>query len=210
MKLPIVAERPQAGPFKTVASALTSQALLPNGQLELRIEHSTVRGVTPSMLRWWFENLGGEMALHGQAYPRYLLWHPKDHIHWELAKPSSNGGSGAGAFFRIVEAFDANPDHYVDSIEYVERLDESGISLVKRLAGVEVFRLEHSFSEAQGGTSYRSRMVIGATPRCLSYVVNRCLRPWVFSDAMATAWLTHNIEEVGMLEHILPGLYSAK
>ena len=29
-------------------------------------------------------------------------------------------------------------------------------------------------------------------------------------DAMGTAWLTHNVEEVSMFEHILPSLYAAR
>lgn len=104
MRLPIPAERPSVGPMKPVASARTTQSILKSGQLELTIEHDTVRRVTPTMLRWWFENLGQHMTFEGRTYPRYLLWHPRDHIHWELAAMSPTGGSGQGAYFRIVEA----------------------------------------------------------------------------------------------------------
>lgn len=117
------------------------------------------------MLRWWFETLGETMTFDGKTYPRYLLWHPRDHIHWELVARSDSGGTGQGARFRIVEAFAANPAYYVDSTEYVEKLDEEGTSLV---------------------------------------------RPRVFSDAMGTAWLVHNVEEVSMFENFLPSLYAAQ
>lgn len=196
--------------MKAVASARTSQALLPGGQLELTIQHDTIRGVTPAMLRWWFENLGNDMTLGGQTYPRYLLWHPRDHIHWELARPGPEGGTGQGAHFRIIEAFAANPAYYVDSTEYVEKLDEEGISLVKRIVGVEIFRLEHRFGAAPRGASYRSRMVVGAPPGAFSWPFNHLIRPSVFSDAMGTAWLTHNVEEVSMFEHLLPSLFAAR
>jgi hypothetical protein len=196
--------------MKPVASARTAQAVLPNGQLELTIEHDIIRGVTPVMLRWWFENLGQDMTFGGKSYPRYLLWHPRDHIHWELAQRAPGGGCGQGAYFRIVEAFAANPAYYVDSTEYVEKLDEEGISLVRRIAGVEVFRLEHRFGETSVGASYRSRMAVGVASGALGWPLNHLLRPRVFPDDMGRAWLTHNVEEVSMFENILPSLYAAR
>ncbi len=209
-RLPLPPERPHLGPMKPVSSALTSQSRLPSGQLLLTIEHEIVRGVTPSMLRWWFENLGRPMSYQGTVYPRYLLWHPRDHIHWELVARSRSGGTGQGARFRIVEAFAANPDFYVDSVELVEKLDEEGISLVRTIQGSEVFRLEHRFAGTHEGTKYRSRMVVGAATGIFATLFNTVIRPRIFSDAMGTAWLTHNVEEVGMFEHILPPLYAAR
>lgn len=196
--------------MKPVASAGTTQRLLPSGQLELTIAHDTIRGVTPAMLRWWFETLGQTMTLEGNTYPRYLVWHPRDHIHWELAAQSSAGGTGQGAHFRIVEAFAANPAYYVDSTEYVEKLDEEGISLVRRVAGVEIFRLEHRFGQTREGASYKSTMTVGVASGWLRGLFNSVVRPKVFSDAMGSAWLTHNVEEVSMFENILPSLYAAR
>lgn len=209
-RLPIPAERPHVGPMKPLTSARTTQTTIATGQLELTIEHDTVRGVTPAMLRWWFENLGRPMTFEGRSYPRYLLWHPRDHVHWELATRSPMGGTGKGASFRIVEAFGANPAHYVDSTERVEELDDEGIALVRRIAGVEVFRLEHRFGHAVGGSSYRSRMIVGVAAGTLRRPINDLLRPRVFSDAMGTAWLTHNVEEVSMFESILPPLFAER
>ena len=196
--------------MKPVASARTTQSILPSGQLDLTIEHDTVRGVTPTMLRWWFENLGEAMSFEGRTYPRYLLWHPRDHIHWELAAKSPTGGSGQGAHFRIVEAFAANPAYYVDSTEWVEKLSEEGIALVRHIAGVEVFRLEHRFGAAEGGARYKSRMTVGVAAGLSRWPFNYLIRPRVFSDRMGTAWLTHNVEEVSMFENILPSLYEAR
>jgi hypothetical protein len=208
-RLPLLPQRPHLGAMKPLASARTSQSRLANGQLLLTIDHDTIRGVTPSMLRWWFEHLGETMVHEGVSYPRYLLWHPRDHIHFELAKRSPSGGTGQGAYFRIVEAFAANPDFYVDSTEYVEKLDDEGISLVKRIFGREVFRLEHRYRNTAGGASYRSRMVVGADAKGpMGRLFNDHIRPRIFSNEAATAWLTHNVEEVGMFEHVLPRLYA--
>jgi hypothetical protein len=196
--------------MKPVSSAVTSQTCLPNGQQVLTIEHDTVRGVSPAMLRWWFEHLGGTIRHQGTTWPRYLLWHPRDHIHWALAARGPGGGSGQGARFRIVEAFAANPAWYVDSLEFVEKLDDTGIALVHRVLGTEVFRLEHRFGEAPGGASYRSRMVVGAAAGPVRWAFNRWVQPRLFGVDMGRAWLTHNVEEVSMLESLLPPLYAAR
>lgn len=209
-RLPLPPERPQLGPMKPVSSARTTQSVLPTGQLQLTIEHDTVRGVTPAMLHWWFEHIDGTLRVGDAVYPRYLLWHPRDHIHWALAAPAPGGGAGRGARFRIVEAFAARPEWYVDSTELVEKLDDEGISLVRRVFGTEVFRLEHRFGEAPGGASYRSRMRVGAASGAFGSFFNRWIRPRVFSDAMGTAWLTHNVEEVSMFENFLPALHAAR
>ena len=198
------------GPMKPVSSARTAQSVMPSGQLVLTIEHDPIKGVTPQMLRWWFEHLGQPMTYQGQTYPRYLLWHPRDHIRWELAAPGPAGGTGEGAKFRIVEAFATNPKFYVDSVELVEKLDDEGISLVRSVMGTEVFRLEHRFGASSRGATYHSRMVVGAATGVIRPLFNWIVRPWVFSDAMGTAWLTHNVEEVSMFEHILPALYAAR
>ena len=208
--LALLPERPHLGQMKSIESAKTTQLILPSGQLLITIEHDTIRGVTPPMLRWWFENLGQPMTFQGRTYPRYLLWHPLDHIHWELVERSPTGGTGQGAKFRIVEAFAANPKYYVDSVELVEKLDDQGISLVRRELGAEIFRLEHRFGYAPGGSTYSSRMLVGAASGLIRPLFNAVIRPRVFSDAMGTAWLTHNVEEVSMFEHILPSLYAAR
>lgn len=209
MRLPIPPPRPFLGPLKPVTSAQTSFTKHASGQLVMTIEHDLIRGATPSMLRWWFEHLGETMEHDGVTYPRYLLWHPRDHIHWALARPAPDGGSGQGAYFRIVEAFGADPRRYVDSVEWVEKLDDTGIALTRHVAGVEIFRLEHAFGEAPGGATYRSRMAVGAADGVFGRAFNTLVRPRVFSDEMGHAWLTHNVEEVGLFEHLLPRLYPA-
>lgn len=208
-RLPLSAERPHLGPMKPLSSAKTTFTTNAEGQLLLTIDHDTVCGVSPAMLAWWFEHIGENMEYGGKLYPRYLLWHPRDHIHWELHRPAPNGGARQGAYFRIVEAFAANPNYYVDSTEYVEKLDDHGISLVRRLPGTEVFRLEHRFAPASGGTRYFSRMCVGMDAGPAGRLFNKYVRPRFFPDEAARAWLTHNIEEVSMFENFLPELYRA-
>lgn len=173
----------------------------------LTIEHDLVRGVTPAMLDWWFRHIGGEMEIEGRTFSRYRVWHPRDHIDWQLVE-GDPGRVGAGAKFRIVEAFDRNPAWLVDSVESVTRLDETGIRLERHILGSEIFSLEHWFQAADGGTRYRSRMELGADTVFGRFLFNRLLRPMIFSDLMGPAWLKHNVEEVGNFEHFLPGLHA--
>lgn len=177
------------------------------GHMIMTIEHETVRGVTPAMLDWWFRHIGGEMAVDGRTYSRYRVWHPRDHIDWQLV-----GGDpesvGVGARFRIVEALDRNPAWLIDSVETVTKLDETGIRLERRIMGSDVFSLEHWFEPVPEGTRYRSRMELGADTAFGRVLFNRLIRPMIFSDLMGPAWLRHNVEEVGNFELFLPELYA--
>lgn len=170
----------------------------------MTIEHDLLKGVTPRMVEWWFRNIGGHMEIGGQRLDNYLVWHPFDHIRWELARPAPGGGAGKGAKFRIVEMFNANPDFYIDVVEEVIRLDETGITLVNRTPGFEITRLNHDFSAAEDGTLYRSTLTIGPAAPLVRNIVNPFFHRFVFTEGMGHAWLRHNVEEVGALEHILP------
>ncbi len=193
-------------PLRDATTAVTSVQELPNHRRRVTIDHQPLHGVTPAMLLWWFQNIGGTMEYDGEVVDRYLVWHPVDHIRWELARPSPAGGAREGARFRIVEALGARPEYYIDTTERVEKLDETGIRLVRRFAGVKVLELSHTWSRCQGHTHYVSVMEIGAVARTYAGV-NRYLTRRRFPVAMARAWVVHNVEEVGLLEHILPALH---
>jgi len=40
--------------------------------------------------------------------------------------------------------------------------------------------------------------------------INRHLRKHIFGPEMDSAWVKHNIEEVGLFEHFLPALYASE
>lgn len=164
-RLPIPAPRRVLHPLRDVTTAVTSVRELPNNRRRVTIDHEPLGGVTPATLLWWFQNIAGTMPYDGGVVARYLVWHPVDHIRWELAKPAPGGGAQEGARFRIVEAFGARPEYYVDSTERVEKLDESGIRLVRRFLGVKVFELSHTWSRCDGHTHYLSVMEISAVAR---------------------------------------------
>jgi hypothetical protein len=193
--------------MKPLASAKTNFTIDKDGVFKLTIEHDTICGVTPKMLLWWFQNIGGEMDYQGKTYPRYLVWHPKDHIHWSLANNSANRKAEQGSYFRIVEAFDGNMKYLIDSVEFVEKLDETGIRLTKKIGSTEIFSLQHDFIPDGNNTIYKSQMIIGTNKKIFGKIFNSLIRPFIFSKKMGNAWLKHNIEEVGNFEFFLPELY---
>lgn len=196
--------RPVLYPLRAVDTASVRFTRAPHHRRRVTIDHRPLAAVTPPMVLEWFTHLGGTMSYGGEIVDRYLAWHPIDHIRWELARPAPGGGAAEGARFRIVEAFGARPEFAVDVVDRVEKLDETGIRLVTRVAGVVTIQLEHTWSAGSDGTHYITVLDLGArTP--LFTPVNRvlCRR---FPDDMVRAWIKHNIEEVGQLEHLLPQL----
>ena len=190
--------------LRTVDTASVRFTEAPHNRRRITIDHRPLAGVTPDMLLEWFTHLDGTIEYGGEVIDRYLAWHPIDHIKWELARPAPTGGAGEGAWFHIVEQFGGNPDYRIDIIDRVEKLDETGLRLVQRVAGIPVFQLEHTWSACSAGVHYISVMDIG--PRAAILSLGNRYAKHRFPEPMARAWVRHNIEEVGQLEHLLPPL----
>lgn len=194
--------------MRGLETAQTTLQFRPGGVMELTIDHALLRGVTPGMLRWWFEHVHLDVRCAGQLWPLYRVWHPHDHIALHKPRLGRSGKVGEGAHFHIQEVFGRHEPYRVDSVEFVEKLDDSGIRLLKFVGGVQVFSLEHWFTPVPGGTRYESQMLVGASSPLLGRLVNGPLTRRVFPQEMGRAWLRHNIEEVGNFEFFLPGLWA--
>jgi len=206
-RIPLPEPRRLPWSLKPLESAETSLDYDGHGRMVMRIRHSVLKDLTPAMVAWWFANIGGEMDIEGQTVNRYLVWHPFDHIRWELVQPGHSGGASVGARFRIVEAFGRNPSHYIDVTETVTRLDETGFTIMGHRIGHQITELRHDFSAVEGGTQYVSTLTVGSDLPWLGKPLNRLIHRHVFTEAMGRGWLKHNVEEVGLLEHIIPRLY---
>ncbi|MGB4777995.1 hypothetical protein [Microbacterium sp.] len=206
-RLPLPEPLPLSGALRDVIDSRVSITRFPLHRVRITIDHEPLRGVTPEMLLWWFRNIGHDTDYFGQTVPRYRVWHPLDHIRWELAREASGGGVGEGSRFRIVEAMGRDERYYIDSVDRVEKLDLTGIRLVLRIAGAQFFQLEHTWSRADGATHYTSVLDLGGRWR-LAAPINRYLRTRIFGPEMDAAWVKHNIEEVGLFEHFLPDLHA--
>ncbi|MBO0676452.1 hypothetical protein JRC04_03125 [Mycolicibacterium sp. S2-37] len=198
--------RPILYPLRSVDTATVRVSAPARYRRRVTIDHRPLAGVTPAMLLDWFTHLGDTVSYGGEVIDRYLAWHPVDHIRWALARPAPGGGAAEGARFRMVEAFGGRPEFTIDEVARVEKLDETGIRLVKRVAGIVVFQLEHTWSAGADGAHYVTVMDLGARSPLLA-PVNRVVLS-TMHEAKLQAWVRHNIEEVGQLEYLLPALDS--
>jgi hypothetical protein len=208
-KWKLLAPRPFDWAMKPLDSAATGMTTLADGRLELTIRHDILKGVTPAMLGWWFRNIDATMEHMGQTYPRYLVWHPIDHIHFKLARPAPDGTAGRGARFHLVEAFGGDLDFLIDSVADVLKNDETGITIRVRRLGLGVMHLAHTFTPVPEGTLYQSRMHVGTSAVPARFLINPLVRSRFFGEEMGRAWLKHNVEETGNFEFFLPALYRA-
>jgi hypothetical protein len=190
--------------LKPIDSARTELRSLEDGRLHLSIQHDVLRGVTPEMLVHWFAHLEGDMDVAGKRYPRYRVWHPRDHVALTYVRRAPDGSIGPGARFRIQEVLGRVPEFEVNALTDITRLDLGGFAHRPRILGLPFARMDYSFSRVTGGTAYENSLTVGleGAPTWL----NRRFRDQFFPDAKGRAWLLHNVEEVGALEEFLPEL----
>jgi hypothetical protein len=194
-------------PLKGLGSARYGAETLADGRRSYWIEHDTVRGVTPRMLAWWFAHLEGDVVIAGRRVNRYRAWHPYDHVHASYARRCPDGSIGPGAQIRLREFLNGDPRYPVRTVTTIEKLDEEGFIHNPGLHGIPgLVRMEYRFERVAGGTRYVNRLLIGGTDGW-----RRTVTPFIqrfgFRESRGLAWLRHNIEEVGLFEHILPPLY---
>ena len=199
--------RPVPWTMKPLSSARTAESALPDGRVRLHIEHELLRGVTPPMLAWWWRNVGADMELEGRTYPRYLLWHPVDHIHFEVVKPLPDGSVGPGAVLHIVEALGADMRNLIDTRLHLRQLDETGAVVEVRALAQTVAEIRAEFLPREAGTKPISTMTMGSS----GWLGEIGLNPWLlerfFPVERRKAWLKHSVEEIGNLQFFLPDLY---
>ncbi|GAB3410273.1 DAPG hydrolase family protein [Flindersiella endophytica] len=182
-----------------------------DGRMVVTIEHALLAGVTPPMVAWWYAHVPGTMAYAGATYPRYLVWHPYDHISYEVESGSTGGDGGAevgpGTHLHIVEALGRDPAKVLNLHVTVEELTDSRAVIARRVLGSSVVRLENEFTAERGGTRYRSRMTLGDDTALGRLLLNQVARTRALPPEKLTSWIGHHIEEIGNLENFLPGLY---
>lgn len=194
---------------KPVGSAASGVEILDDGRIYCWIEHEIVRGVMPEMLVWWFKNLEGDVEIDGVRYNRYRVWHPHDHLFAEYAKRGADGSVGVGSVIHLAEMFGANPKYLIHIYTEIKKLDETGYIHQPRIHGLRLAEMDYAFEPANGGTKYRNSLTFGVKGR-LGRILNPLLRKLFFDEKRGSAWLKHNIEEVGNFEFFLPALYAVE
>jgi hypothetical protein len=205
------APRPMLWPLRPADSAIVSITVLPDGRRRIKIRHAELKGVTPEMLAWWFRHIEGEMLYAGRSWPRYLVWHPRDHISYEVVKRGRGRRNvSRDAQLHVREAFQRDPHNLLDVTVTVERIDSEAAIIGSRVLGASALRLCNCFQQTQTGTRYVSIMTIGSESWLGRCGLNWLLRSRILAGHQADAWIKHHIEEVGNLENFLPALYAAE
>lgn len=204
--------RPVQWPLRKPSSATVTRTSDRHRTI-VRIEHEPLRGVTARMLRWWYGNVPGAMIYAGKEYPRYLVWHPLDHISYDVvdapaAHTDAHDPVHSGSKLRIREALQRNSDQIIDIRVSVEELGAHRAVIVKRVLGTTIVRLENDFNDVPHGAGYRTTLTVGDDTPLARAFLNRIAHRRAFPEARIGPWVTHHIEEIGNLEHFLPHLFA--
>jgi hypothetical protein len=165
-------------------------------------------GVTAEMLAWWYGHVPGTMQYADGIYPRYLVWHPLDHISYEVENKTVP--VRAGSKLHIVEALGRDLDSVLDIHVTVEGVNERSAVISRRIAGSSVVRLENEFESSASGARYVTRMTLGDDTLPGRLLLNRIARTKALPPPKLERWIRHHIEEIGNLVHFLPTLFDAR
>ena len=202
------------GPMKTTDSATWDIEELPGGGVRAWIEHEPMSGVTPEIIRWWFENIDSTTTYNGTDFngpevPVYRYWHPFDHIQvrWMKKKPGPDGHIGPGSVIGIRETIGGR--YPVDAQARVSRFDDGAFNFELMLGGIAaVGEVLHIWEATDAGLKFRTQVTLSARVKIIGGLLTRLARRTAFTDAMVRAWILHNIEESGETEKFVPALYA--
>lgn len=201
--------------FKPVSSAKWVNIFRTwSGVLHVQIEHDSIKGVTPQMMRWWFEHLGQSTtwdgkALGGPEVSLYHLWHHRDHVAIiPVNSPSDKANTGfiQGGQSEVHEQFNDFKDR-VDVRSTTDTLSDSELNFSVRLFGIVVTQILHHWKPTTDGLAFYAETVVGCDVPIIGLFINWILMPLIYTKASGERWIRHNIEETGRTEDILPTLY---
>lgn len=195
--------------FKPVSSAKwVNVEMLRKGRIKVSIEHDTIKGVTPHMMRWWFENLGSTTTWNGVDFTgpevsHYHLWHHRDHIAVTPLSGAGNKGFAVGELSRIDEQFNDFNDRIHAKVR-TTRLDDEEFCFNIMFGNIRAGEIVHRYGPEDGGLRFYAETTIGAEGAAIPA---NLIRPLMYSRRSAVNWIRHNIEETGRSEDVIPILY---
>ncbi|HEY4567936.1 MAG TPA: hypothetical protein VIH10_00680 [Kribbella sp.] len=201
MELP--APRPVLWRLRPLESAAVSTSS-DDSRTIVTIAHAPLEQVTPEMLAWWYTHIPGDMQYAGTTWPRYLVWHPLDHISYQAMTP---GEIGPGSRLHMSEALGRDPSMLLELDVTIETVDSQSAILTKRILGSSIARIETEFVRTYAGCRCTTRLTLGDTTPLGRMFLNRTAHQRAFPPPKLSAWIRHHVEEVGNLENFLPDLY---
>ena len=202
-----------------------------NGQMVIILNHPIVRGVSCSMIHWWFQHFANlKIRLKnvgnygdGDVVPAYFLWHPKDHFGATLLDQVEDGKYHVGARIHIQEAmsFDKYERKYlVDDATTCWYLRNGtfggqgmGVNLPfgSWILSSRICWEDVKDGEIDVGVHYHYEMTIGIANKLFGKWINPILKyKKGISEEWYREWNRHNVIEVGTFENFLPRLYDQR
>ena len=88
--------------------ARTSWGIDPQGKIHTRVEHFFLKGISPDMVAWFYQQLPiSTIDYRGATYPLYHIFHPTEHGTLRVLQSAPDGtpGMAAGALISRDEWF---------------------------------------------------------------------------------------------------------
>jgi hypothetical protein len=187
-----------------------SHQTLPNGQIQLEIDHLPLIGITPEMLAWWYRVLPiSTVEINGTTYPLYHIFHLTEHGQLWVVEPATDGSPGMGEGSLVARREWFGP-HNSEGAGRVISISAAGLTVHPEVAGVQMGEIRHIFNATPGGSQYRVESLIGVDWPVIGPILNYLLRHTVFTEHMLREWERHQVEEVSMLNYYLPQLYAQR
>lgn len=203
-------------PFKATSSAKwTDITRTKNGSILVQIEHDDAKGVTPEMLKWWFEHLSCTTTWNGEDFSGsevtlYHLWHHRDHVAvtplTDAPDGRKNTGFCEGADSQIHERFNEFHDH-IHFTMHTTKLDEHEFTFQIMAGGVAAGHIKHTYEAIEDGCTFYAETRVGMDTPIIGWLFNHTILPLIYSKRSGENWIRHNIEETGRTQDILPILY---
>lgn len=183
---------------------------------------TSMPGVTPAMIDWWF-------GWHGDAAAKYKLWHPQAHVHvaWRDTPPAAAGRARYIGQTSFVDEYIGSDlvrgaIRFVPPVEmgFTDRsLEPGGTATIvcARLgladAPIDIGYLAHQVRSVPGGSEMRSRFWMGGrhvagrnlAGSMAATVAKRVLR---LTESDARNLLVHCGQEMPHLAAFLPALFA--
>ena len=196
----------QLRPLESARSSVVQHG----GRAVITIRHAPLRGVTPEMLSWWYRHVAGQMPYAGSTYPRYLVWHPLDHIDYVVTANGTSGGVGTGTRLHITEALQRNLKNLLDIHVSVVEMHDGCAVIAKTVMRTSIIRLANEFTASPAGASYVTTMTLGDDTVLGHVALNQVAGRKAFPPRRIHPWMRHHVEEIGNLENFLPDLFRAR
>ncbi len=199
--------RPTFWGYPSVKEAKYKTQITAEGKILIELEHPMLKGITPSMLSWWYRNLStGKAVVRGVEYTYYHLFHLSEHGQTSVVSPAIDGteGMGLGAVMYRQERFGT---HLSKGKGRVDSFSKDGFVVIPVMGPLEFGRIEHTFTETKEGTIYKVKTLLGSDAPIIGPLLTYYIRQKQFPPEVVNEWIRHQVEEVGSLVHFLPRLY---